>query len=162
MEGINLCNAKPVRAEVAEQHVLQHLHWFVGSVEECIGEKVQERSDEQRRREDMRDRERAALDDLDRSREKHLAKYRELVDNDSPVAHLALEEVERIDRDLEAKRQAIAEAEAVTGEWTGAPDIDAALDYYNAIRGVIDGKVRAAKGVPELNASLSTVIAASG
>jgi DNA invertase Pin-like site-specific DNA recombinase len=159
MEGINLCNARPVRADVVEQHVLEHLHWFVGSVEDWLAEKVQERSDEQRRREDLLDRERAALDDLDRSRERHLAQYRDLVDNGSHVAYLALEEVERVDREREAQRQAITEAEAVISEWTGAPDTDAALDYYNAIVGVIEGKVRAAKGVKELNAALASVIA---
>jgi DNA invertase Pin-like site-specific DNA recombinase len=159
LEGIGLCKSRPVRAEVAEQHVLEHLHWFIGSVEVWLAEKVQERSDEQRRREAAVQRERAALDGLDLKRERLFSEYEALVAEGDRLARLVLERIDRVDRERETQRQAITEAEAVISEWTGGPDTDAALDYYNAIVGVIEGKVSAAKGVKELNAALATVIA---
>ncbi len=157
-EGIGLCSSRPVPAEVAERHVLEHLHVFIGSVEDWLAGKVAERSEEQRRRETAADLERAALDNLDRIRERHLAEYRRLVADGSRVAYLALEEVERIDRERDAQRQAITEAEAVISELDGSADTNAALDYYNAVVGVIDGKVKAAKGTKEMNAALGSVI----
>lgn len=159
MEGIGLCDAKPVPAKVVERHVVEHLHVFIGSVEEWLTGKVHERSEEQHRRERALDTQRASLDELDRTRELHLAEYMRQVEKGSTVAHLALEMVERLDREREQLRQAIAEAEAVIAEWSAEPDTNAALDYYNAIVDVIDGKVRTAKGVREMNAALSSVIA---
>jgi DNA invertase Pin-like site-specific DNA recombinase len=159
LEGIGLCEARPVRAEIAERHVLEHLHLFIGAVEDWLDRKVAEYTAEQSMREAVLDRERAALGELDRNREQHFAQYRLLVEDGSRVAHLALEEVERIDRERQTQRQKIAEAEAVISEWSGHPDADAALDYYIAIREVIEGKLRAAKGIKELNAALASVIA---
>jgi hypothetical protein len=118
-DGVGLCSSRPVPAEIADRYILEHLHWFIGSVEDWLAEKVAERSEERRRREALIDTERSRLHALDREREKHLAEYRRLVDAGSRVAHLALEEVGRIDRERERQVRAIADAEAVVSEWSG-------------------------------------------
>ena len=67
------------------------------------------------------------------------------------MAYLALEEVERIDRERERQVRAIAEAEAVVSEWSGPPDMDAALDFYNEIVATLQGLLASAGGVGDLN-----------
>jgi DNA invertase Pin-like site-specific DNA recombinase len=159
LDARGLCDSRPVPADLIEAQVLEHLDVFVGSVETWICEHAEARSEDRKRQEEALERQRDALAEQDRSRERHLAEYRRLVDEGRSVAYVALEEVERVDAERDSLQHAIAEAEAVLQEWGAGPDVDAALDYYIAIRDVIDGKVRAAQGVKELNASLSTVIA---
>src|SRR3954447_2392499 len=65
-----------------------------------------------------------------------------------------------IERAQELQSRALSQiGEAVASEWQGPLDAGAALAYYEQIVAVVDGKVAAAKGVGELNAALSTVIA---
>ena len=154
-----LCDAPPVPAELVETHVLNHLDVFVGSVEDWLREKASEQTVEQKQRMSLIDRERAVLADLDRQRDLHLAEYRRLVEDGHRLAYLALEEVERIESQRDQQQQAISEAEAVAAEWTGSPDLDATLDYYNKIVGVIQGRIKNAEGARQLGQALSSVLA---
>jgi site-specific DNA recombinase len=154
-----LCNARPVPADVLERHVLNHLDTFIGSVEGWLCEKAAERTVAQREGEAAIDRERQSLAKLGRTSDKLRAEWRRMVDDGDPLARIALEEVERIDRERDAQAQAIAQAEAVVAEWVGASDMDAALDYYNAIVDVIHGRVRQADGAEALNRALASVLA---
>jgi hypothetical protein len=54
-----LCTAESIPAELVESHVLNHLHVFIGSVEDWITERAQERNADQVEREAAVDRERA-------------------------------------------------------------------------------------------------------
>ena len=49
-KATGLCSAAPVPADLIERQVLDHLHLFVGSVEDWIGEQVAERDEEQQAR----------------------------------------------------------------------------------------------------------------
>jgi hypothetical protein len=158
-EGTGLCEAPPIRASVIEGHVLEHLDKFVGSAEAWVQEQVNHRSAEQQAREAAIDRDRAALADLDRQRERHFAEYRAMVANGDHLARYALEEVDRIDSERADRQQAIAEAEAVVSEWAGPPDVDAALDFYTGLVDLVQGRVQQARGTEELNQALSQVIA---
>jgi capsid protein len=46
---------------------------------------------------------------------------------------IALEEGEQIDRERVDHQRHIAEIEAQIAEWSGPPDVDAALDFYNGL-----------------------------
>jgi len=154
-----LCTAPPIPATVIEKHVLRHLSTFIGSVEDWLGERAAQRTVEQQQREAVLDRERAALADLDKQRTRHFAEYDKLVAAGSDVAHLALERVAKFDADRERQQQRIAEAEAVAAEWSGPPDLDAALDFYNGLVDLTQGRVAKAQGALELNAALHDVLA---
>jgi hypothetical protein len=92
-------------------------------------------------------------------RERHFAEYRKMVEADDDLARYALEEVQRIDAEREAQSRVIAQAEAVVSEWTGPPDLDAALDFYRGLTDLVNGKVREARGAKELNDALHEVLA---
>ena len=92
-------------------------------------------------------------------RERHFAEYRKMVEADDDLARYALEEVQRIDAEREAQSKVIAQAEAVVSEWTGPPDLDAALDFYRGLTDLVNGKVREARGAKELNDALHEVLA---
>jgi hypothetical protein len=129
------------------------------SVDDWIAERVAERDGERREREAALERQRATLAKLDRERDRHLVEYRKQVDQGKSTASIALEEVERIDRERVQQEQLIAEAEAVVGEWSGPPDLDVALDYYSALVDHVHGRIEKADGTRELNDALSTVLA---
>jgi DNA invertase Pin-like site-specific DNA recombinase len=158
-KATGLCSAAPVPAELIERHVLDHLHVFVGSVEDWIAVQVAEGEDEQQARAAAIGRERDRLADLDRHRERHLAEYRRLVADGASVARIALEEVERIDGEHAALQRQIAEGEAVLAEWAGPPDVDAALDFYGELVDLVQGRINQARGAAELNRALGQVLA---
>ena len=90
-------------------------------------------------------------------RERHFAEYRKMVEADDDLARYALEEVQRIDAEREAQSKVIAQAEAVVSEWTGPPDLGAALDFYRGLTDLVNGKGRKARGAKELNDALHGV-----
>jgi site-specific DNA recombinase len=158
-QSTGLCKAPMIPAELVESHVLRHLDTFVDSVEDWIQERLQERDSERREREVALVRQRSKLTDLDRQRDRYVAQYRKLVDEHKTTAPLALEEVERIDQQRAEQEQAIQEAEAVVGEFSGPPDVDAALDFYGQLVDLVQGRIQKAEGARELNETLSTVVA---
>lgn len=158
-EKNGLCSAPLIPAELVEGHVLRHLDLFVGDVEQWLAEQVKQVSADQLARAAAVDRERAALEVLDQQRGLHLAEYRKLVTDHSRLAHLALEEVDRIDRQREAQEQTIAQAQSVVSEWEGPPNLDRALDFYTELVELVQGRIQRARGVVELNQALSQVIA---
>jgi hypothetical protein len=157
-QGKGLCDAPAIPAGLLESHVLNHLDTFVGSVESWIAEQVDAHTVEHDQRVAAVDRELGVLRDLDRRREQHLAEYRRMVADGDRLARYGLEEVERLDHEREAQQQVIARAEAVVSEWTGPPDVNAALDFYSSLLDLVQGKVRQARGTVELNQALSTVL----
>lgn len=157
--GTGLCDAKGIPAPIADERVLHHLDTFIASVEGWIAGRVRECSDEHAAREQALRQELHALGDLERLRAKLMAEYERQVDEGKSTAYLALEAVERKDRDLEQQRREIDAAEAQLSEWRGAPDADQALDYYNDLVSAIRGRVSGASGVGAVNAALSTIVA---
>jgi DNA invertase Pin-like site-specific DNA recombinase len=158
-QATGLCDAARIPAELAESQVLNHLHEFVGSVEKWLSRKADVLAAEHDARKATVDREKAVLTDLDRDREKHLVEYRRMVAAGDRLARLALEEVDRLDGERAAQQEKVGEAEAVAAEFQGPPDIDAALDFYNGLVELVQGRVRNARGATELNAALHEVVA---
>ena len=52
----------------------------------------------------------------------------------------------------------IAAAEERLAEWPTAPDVDAALDYYNELRDAIQGRLSGSQSVSELRAHLRATL----
>jgi DNA invertase Pin-like site-specific DNA recombinase len=152
--GTGLCDRPPIRAELLEGHVLKHLKSFVGSVESWIGERLAERDCEAQGRRRQLDAEKAQLAALDRQREERMAELAE----HGITSPLAFEVVERIDREREGQAHRIAEAEAILGEFSGSPDVDSMLDFYNELVDTIQGRVSQARSARELNETLSSIL----
>ena len=127
---------------------------IVGSVESWIAELLKERGVEAQARQGQLDAERAKLAVLDRQRDERMSELERV--GFHPVA---LEVVERIDRDREAQSVRIADAEARLAEFDGQVDADAALDFYNGLVETVQGRVLGARGVGELNEALGSVLA---
>jgi len=117
-----------------------------------------DRAGEQRQRAQALKREVAAHAALKASRQRHVDQYRKLVDAGSAVAHLALEEVSRIDGELLAQEKTIRESEARLAEWRADPDVDEVVAFYEGLVALIQGRVDQAEGASELNAVLHDVL----
>lgn len=153
------CRAVPIPAGQLEGRVLGHLDSFVGNLHDWAAERLDAHHAEHEAKEAAVERERAALAALDRQRERHLAEYDRLVDEgSSSLARIALERVERLDRDREAQQHALSDAEAVAGEWAGSPDLDAVLDFYNELGALVAGTVKQARGAPHVRDRLRQLL----
>ena len=156
LQATGACQAPAIPAEMLEGRVLDHLDTLIGSVESWIAELLKERGVEAQARQCQLDAERAKLAVLDRQRDERMSELERV--GFHPVA---LEVVERIDRDREAQAVTIADAEARLAEFDGQVDADAALDFYNALVETVQGRVKGAHGIGELNEALATVLAGS-
>jgi DNA invertase Pin-like site-specific DNA recombinase len=143
------CSSLPIPAELAEQRILDHLGLFVGHVEDWIGERLAERSDEQQALQSALDARRRELSSLDAQREKRMAEMTTI-----GITPVGLEVIERIDSERAGRQRDIEEAEAVLSEWTARLSADSALDFYNRIVDVVQGRVARAQGMAEINAVL--------
>jgi hypothetical protein len=154
LQSTGACTRPAIPAELLEGRVLNHLATFVGSVDEWIAEVLGQRNAEAVKRQANIDARKAALAALDRQREDRMAELSEL-----GITAIGMEIIERLDSQREAVRTEIAEAEAVATEWSGPPDVDAALDFYNGLVDAIQGRIKQAPGVQELNEALASVLA---
>ncbi|HET7047531.1 MAG TPA: hypothetical protein VFI54_04605, partial [Solirubrobacteraceae bacterium] len=154
------CQARAIPADLAEEHVLNHLELFLGDdLDTWIGERIAERSSEQATLQTALDGEKAQLVALDRRRAKLMAEYERLVGEGDPVARYALEPVARLDAEREAQQQRIADADAHLSEWTAKISADGVLDFYARIRDLVQGRVMQADGIVEINAALHDSLA---
>jgi DNA invertase Pin-like site-specific DNA recombinase len=154
VECFGTCKRRPIPAEFAEAHVMRHLDWFLIDIEGWIAERVADRDQEKASRERSLKVELDKLRELDRQREKRLAE----IEEHGITSPIALEVIERIDRNRRQQEQVIAQAESVLSEWQASPDVDTALDFYSTVRDLIQGRVKKAKGARELNAALADVL----
>ena len=155
MQSDGMCDRRAIAAEVLESHILNHLETFVASIEGWIAEKLRERDLEVRARQRALDAERTQLAVLDRQRDERMA---ELVEH-GITSPIAFEVIERLDAQREAQTQRIADAEAKVSEFAGSPDVDAALDFYKRLVDAVQGRIKQATGMHELNDALSSVLA---
>jgi DNA invertase Pin-like site-specific DNA recombinase len=149
-----ICDRPPIVAQAAEGHALGHLDWFIGDLENWARGQLAAQSGDRAAIERDLDAKRAELAALDGRREQRMAELEQVGFN--PIA---LEVIERIDRDRAATSSLVADAEAQLAEWTAQPALDALLDFYNGLRDVIAGRVKQAQGARELNTALADVLA---
>ena len=152
------CDARAIPADVAEAQVLARLTTFVGDVERWVASRAAESTAERELFEKALHDQRAGLLRVSRRVERARAQHDRLLDQgDDDLAARALREVARIEGDRDELARALNQAEARLSEWE-APDVDAALDYYNELREAIAGRVHNARSVRDLNAALGSVL----
>jgi DNA invertase Pin-like site-specific DNA recombinase len=154
VKSTGLCDRPPIPAALLEEHVLNHLQSFVGSVEDWIAGVLAERNGERHALEGRLDQEQAVLLALDGQRDERMAELESL-----GVNKIGMELIERIDSKRETQSKRIAEAQALLAEWAPTPGVDEALDFYNGLLDMIRGRVRKASGTRELNEALASVLA---
>ena len=129
------------------------------SIEDWIAKRVAERTAEHDRLRVAVDGRIADLAKMEQLRAKLWASYERTLEERSDLAHLALEAVDRKDRQMQAQVRAIEEAEAALGEWKAPPDLGAIKAYYDSLVDAIEEKVEGAASVRDLRDKLTTVIA---
>ena len=155
---LGVCTAPHVRADIAEAQVLARLDTFVGDVETWIASRASDANAEREQFAAAVANQRSGLAKLDRRAQRSREQHDRLLDEgDHDLAARALRELARIEADLADHTRAVELAEQRLADWD-APDVDAALDYYTELREAIGGRVRNAKSVRDLNASLRTVL----
>jgi DNA invertase Pin-like site-specific DNA recombinase len=152
------CDARAIPADVAEAQVLARLATFVGDVERWVARRAAEADTERTLFEKAVQQQRAELLRTSRRLERARVQHDRLLDDgEDELAARALRELDRIEGDHDELARALKQAEARLSEWQ-APDIDAALDYYNELREAIAGRVHNARSVKDLNAALGSVL----
>lgn len=152
--GTGLCDSRSIPARLADERVLLHLSTFVGSVEDWITERVHERRGEHVIRSQALIGEKSKLARLDAQRAERMTELTNI-----GISAIGLEVIAQIDQQRERQAQAITDTEALLSEWTGAPDVNAALDYYTELVQAIQNRINGAASVAAVNAALSTIVA---
>jgi DNA invertase Pin-like site-specific DNA recombinase len=150
-------SAAPILASVLETHVMEHLDTFMDSVEAWIADRLAERNGERKQRERSLDNERRVLAELKTRRRQQLDGF-DAIDLTDKQRKITLEVIEGTDGKIDAQAHRIAEAQAVLAEWGTTPAVDDALDFYNSLLDVIQGRVKAAHGPRELNEALAGIL----
>jgi DNA invertase Pin-like site-specific DNA recombinase len=158
-ESRGTCDALPIPAETAEQLVLDHLHDFVGDVEEWLSGQaraaVNERDQFAKSLEAQRVEQRKLSVKVEKAREQ----WERHLGEDDDAADAALRGASRLEGEAEHLADVIASMETRLAEWPTAPDVDAALDSYSELRDAVQGRLSGSKTVSELRAHLRATLA---
>jgi hypothetical protein len=157
-EARGTCNAQPIPAGLVEGRVVEHLEHFFGDVADWIAQRADEGNAERARFADTIEAQRIQLRKLQVRADRARATYHELLDAGDDLAAEALREASRINRDAEGLQDALHAAQQRLEEWPAPPEVDVALDFYRELVDTIDGRIRAARSVRDVNASLRTVL----
>ena len=154
------CDARSIRADVVEAHVLMHLQTVVG---EQLHGWLAERAAEHHAQRDVvaaaAERERAALRRLQRTLERAVEQHRRLLaGDDAQLADTALRQVAAVEADVRAAELAVGDAEARAAEFADAPDQRAAFDHLAHLAALVDGRLKEAQGGAAINGVLRSVL----
>jgi DNA invertase Pin-like site-specific DNA recombinase len=159
-EGHGTCDAPPIPAEQAERVVLDHLDDFVGGVEEWLAGQTRAAVSERDQFAESLRTQRQELRKLDlRAQRANQLADKLLDEGDDGTAAAALRKAEATLRDRGQLAEAIQAAEARLADWPTAPDLDAALDFYNELRDTIRGRLSGSESVSDLRAHLRAMLA---
>jgi DNA invertase Pin-like site-specific DNA recombinase len=154
VRATNTCRASQIPADMVERKILDHLELLIGQgVGDWIKERLAERDTEREARQRQLDTEKARFAVLDRQREERMAELEKV-----GFHRVALEVVDRIDRERAHLAEAIEDAVARLEEWT-AVGPDDAVAYYAAIVQQVQGRIKRADGIAEINAALRDTLA---
>jgi hypothetical protein len=159
-QATGLCDAPAVPADVLEAKTLDHLGDFRFDVERWLATRVEEvRAERGTVERGAAEAQQEAMTIARRVEAAH-GQYEEALDaGDDALASTALRQVARFEKQQEEALARVREAEARLAEWTAEPDVNAALDFYNGIVDLIEGRVAKARGVAELNVALRDLLA---
>jgi site-specific DNA recombinase len=154
-DGRALCDAAPVRADLAESHVMAHFDRIIGEeLASWAAQRASEHESEHRRKLAVVERKRKQLVGLERQRNLAAAQHLRLLDADDDLADTALRQLAGIESQITECQRAIADAEARAAEFADAPEQDTVFEYINGLVDLVCGRVSAASGSAEVNAVL--------
>jgi hypothetical protein len=160
MEGRNSCSdSVPVPAAEAEAMLIRNLAYYRGDLDAFLVEQVADRQQAQQAREDDLRRLRDQLAKLDRTRERLMADYRRQVEDGRSTAHLALEEVERVDSERERVQEAVRNLDAIAAEHAGEPELDEVRELYERLMAFAKLQVERAATPAEVRTVLRGLVA---
>jgi hypothetical protein len=107
---------------------------------------------------DMIDTQQAELRKLQLRAERAHEEYVRRLDSGDDLVSAALREADRTHRDAESLQEALHAAQQRLEEWPTPPAVDLALDFYRELIDTIDGRIRAAGSVRDVNAALRAVL----
>jgi hypothetical protein len=160
MEGRHSCaDSVPVPAVEAESQLVHMLRYATGDLESVLATQVEDRHREQSERKAALKARREQQRKLATVRERHLAEYRRLVDDERSTAYLALDEVERLDGERERLDRAVMDAEAVLAEHADQPDAEEVRDLIRRLYDYARQQVDNADTASELGAVVRRLFA---
>jgi DNA invertase Pin-like site-specific DNA recombinase len=157
-EARGTCTAHAIPAPLVEGRVVEHLEHFIDGVEEWIARRADESHMERARFADMIDTQQAELRKLQLRAERAHEEYVRRLDSGDDLVSAALREADRTHRDAESLQEALHAAQQRLEEWPTPPAVDLALDFYRELIDTIDGRIRAAGSVRDVNAALRAVL----
>ena len=89
------------------------------------------------------------------------AQHRSVLEHEPELASTSLRHLARLEADCDEAQRVADAAQLQADEFAGEPSIDAALDFFNNIADVIEGKIMKAEGMAELNATLRGLLEAA-
>jgi site-specific DNA recombinase len=128
-ESRGTCDALPIPAETAEQLVLDHLHDFVGDVEEWLSGQARAAVNERDQFAKSLEAQRAERRKLSVKVEKAREQWERHLGEDDDAADAALRGASRLEGEADHLADVIASMEERLADWPTAPDVDAALDF---------------------------------
>ena len=161
-QATGLCDAPAIPASVLEARTLEHLHQFKFDVERWVSERVAEGRTERavlEREVDGLRREAAKVSKRVEHLRGSLDSALDADDGDEELAGAALRQVGRVSSSTTTRRRALRRPRRENCEWTAEPDVNAALDYYNGIVDLIEGRIQKAQGAAALNVALRDLLA---
>lgn len=159
-QGTGLCDAPAIPADVLEAKTLDHLADFRLDIDQWLAGRVAEVQQEHAAVERVAATLRGEVAVIARRVDAAHRQHEGALDaGDDALATVALRAVARFEGQHGEALVRVAEAEARVAEWTAEPDVNAALDYYNGIVDLIEGRVAKAQGAAELNIALRDLLA---
>lgn len=160
-QSMGLCDAPKVPAQPVEEKVLDHLADIFVSIDRWIETSRAQRTGEREAMEAALSIERTALAQLDRDAAVVRDNYRShLREEATSRADLALDELDRIERERGAQGERVQTLEGRLSTWTDDPDVDPVLDWVLEINAVIEGAKRESEEALALNAALRDLLEA--
>jgi hypothetical protein len=157
-EARGTCTAQAIPAALVEGRVVEHLEHFIDGVEEWIARRADESHTERARFAEMIDAQQAELRKLQVRAERGREQYAWRLDAGDDLVSAALREADRMHRDAESLQDALQAAQQRLDEWPTPPGVDLALNFYRELIDTIDGRIRAARSVRDVNAALRAVL----
>jgi Resolvase, N terminal domain/Recombinase len=157
-EARGTSNAAKIPANLADRAVIVHLGVFIKDIEGWIAERAAQASDARAEYAKTLDAQRAELRTLTVRAERAREEYAKLLDAGDDLATDALREAARMDRDARGLQEALQAAQQRLEAWPSSPQVDALLDYYTRLHGVLAGRLNDASTIDDANAVLRSLL----
>ena len=160
-DGTGMCDAPPVNAEKVDAAVVEHLGGFFVDFDGWLSRIAAAGTSEGEQAERNIEIERAAVDQAVTAVDKIKRRVaKALAEEDDQMARAAAAALEVKERDADQARRRLTQQERILAAAETAVPVDAALDYFNALRDAVRGRIDRSASMRELNAELRAMFKA--